>query len=201
MNVRFCDEFEHGFGWIAAEPPWMQRASHAVVVDGRVWVVDPVEGEGVEERVRALGEPAGVVQLLDRHARDSASFAARLGVPFHALPFDGLPGTPFDVIPVVNVPRWRELALWWADAGVLVCADAVGTAPYYLAPGERLAVSPLLRLTPPRALRGLAPRHLLVGHGDGIHGEEATAALATALGKARGRFPGWLVRRLRRGAG
>ena len=73
MDVRFCDEQEWGIGWIAAEPVFMQRCSHALVVDGKVWLIDAVAGDGVEERVRALGEPAGVVQLLDRHRRDCAA--------------------------------------------------------------------------------------------------------------------------------
>ena len=33
----------------------------------------------MDGRIRALGEPAGVIQLLDRHTRDSAAFAARFG--------------------------------------------------------------------------------------------------------------------------
>ena len=30
-----------------------------------MWAIDPPDGDGVEERIRAPGEPAGVVQLLD----------------------------------------------------------------------------------------------------------------------------------------
>ena len=91
MSLRFVDEFEHGFGWVPAGET-LTRTSHAVAVDGRVWVTDPVDGEGIDERIRALGEPAGVVQLLDRHARDSAAVAERLGVPLHVVPFDGVRG-------------------------------------------------------------------------------------------------------------
>lgn len=207
MKVCFCDEFEGGLGWIAAEPAFLERCSHALVADGRVWLVDPVDGEGVEERVRVLGEPAGIVQTLDRHARDSAALAERLGIPRHAVPFDGIPGSPFEVVPIARSRVWSEVALWWPERRVLVCGDALGTAFYFRAGEERLAVHPLLRLTPPSALRRLEPEHVLVGHGEGIHGPEAADALREALDTARRRLPrqllssarGW-ARRLRGGS-
>ena len=46
----------------------------------------------------ALGEPAGVVQLLDRHNRDCAAVAAELGVPHLVVP-DAVPDSPFEAIP------------------------------------------------------------------------------------------------------
>ena len=61
---------------------------------------------------------------------------------------------------------------------------------YYRAPGERLGVSPLLRLTPPRRLLAVEPDHVLVGHGEGIH-EDAAAALREAVTLARRRTPSW----------
>ncbi len=39
----FCDESEDGFGWIADEPPWLERTSHAIAAGGGVWLVDPVD--------------------------------------------------------------------------------------------------------------------------------------------------------------
>lgn len=204
MRVRFCDETDFGFGWIAPEPTIMQRASHALRTEGRVWLVDPVDGEQVEEYVRALGEPAGVLQLLDRHERDGPALAGRLGVQLHRLPSEGVPGAPFELLPVVARRRWKELALWWPERRVLVCADALGTAPYFLAPGESLAVHPLLRATPPRHLRdslssrGLTPVHVLCGHGEGIHGDGAALALEEALASARRRIPRYVISQLRR---
>ena len=197
MDVRFCDETAFGFGWIASEPAFLERASHALRADGRVWLVDPVDCEGVEERVRALGEPAGVVQLLDRHERDCASFAERLRVQLHRLPFGGVPGSPFEVLRVIDQRRWREAVLWWPEERVLVSAEALGTARYYLGPGERLAVHPLLRPAPPRSLRdlsrGLTPGHVLCGHGEGIHGDEAALALSEAVSTARRRILRYLT--------
>lgn len=162
--------------------------------DGGVWLVDPIAVPGVEERIRGLGEPRGVVQLLDRHARDAAELAAWLGVPLHEVPFGAVPGSPFEVVPLVRLPVWREVALWWPDRRVLVCADALGTIGYFRAPGEALGVHPILRLTPPRRLASLEPLHLLCGHGEGIHGEEASAAVRRALRRSRRDLPRALLR-------
>jgi hypothetical protein len=35
-SVRFVDEIGFAFGWIAPEPRFMKRASHALAVDGRL---------------------------------------------------------------------------------------------------------------------------------------------------------------------
>jgi hypothetical protein len=152
-----------------------------------VWLVDPAEGEGVEERVRALGEPAGVLQLLDRHNRACAAFARRLGVPLHRVPFEAV--GPFEVVPILRRKRWREVALWWPERRVLVCADALGTVPHYFAlGGEELGVHPLLRLWPPRQLVRLEPEHVLCGHGAGVH-ERSTGKLRDALANSQRRLP------------
>lgn len=194
---RWVDELEGrdgsrwGFGWLSPERPKLRLTSHALLADGGVWVLDPTEGDGVEERVRALGEPAGVVQLLDRHDRACAAFAERLGVPHHRVPFDRV--GPFEAVPVVRRRFWREVALWWPERRVLVCADALGTVPHYFALGdERLGVHPLLRLTPPRQLGRLEPEHVLVGHGEGVH-EHAARAVREALDHSRRRAPRVLV--------
>ncbi len=197
MEVRFCDETEFGFGWVAAEPASMRRTSHALATDDGVWVIDPVDGRGVEERIRALGEPRGVLMLLDRHRRDCGALAERLSVPVHETPFEGVDGAPFTFVAVVRNRLWREVALWWEERRALVCPEAVGTAPIFLAPGERLGVHPALRLFPPRRqLAGYAPEHLLVGHGEGIHGEAAAPALREALARSRRATPGWVGARL-----
>jgi hypothetical protein len=194
MEVRFYDEFEHGFGWTPAEPELEERTSHAVLSGGKVWVTDALDGDGAEERIRALGEPAAVVQLLDRHERDCAAVAGRLGIPLLVTPFDGVPGAPFEVIPVVRRRRWEEIALWFPAERILVVGDALGTADYYRAGDEPIAVHPLLRLKPPRrAFAGLEPLHLLCGHGPSRHGEDVPADVREALATARRRLPqAWL---------
>jgi len=196
VGERFCDETEWGFGWVLDEYLW--RCSHALRAEGRVWVFDPVDAPGVEERIRELGEPAGVIQLLDRHRRDSAALAARLGVPHYETPFQGVPGAPFDPVPIARHRVWREVALWWQEERVLLCGDALGTVGYFCSSGEMLGVHPLLRLVPPRALARFAPQHVLCGHGEGVHGDEAATALEEALATARRRLPAVALKLARR---
>ena len=200
MDARFCDEFEHGFGWVVEEH--MQRCSHALAADGGVWLVDPLDWEPAIQRARELGEPRGVIQLLDRHERGSVELARRLGVPHHVVPREPITGAPFEFRVIQDWRRWREVALWWPAESTLVSADALGTAPYYRAGGERLAVHPLLRLTPPRkSLAGVAPARVLCGHGEGVL-DDAPAAFREALDTSRRRMPRALlssVARLRRG--
>jgi hypothetical protein len=193
--VTFVSDLGFALTWIHPEPAFMRRASHALVEDGRVWVVDPADGDGVLERVRALGEPAGVVQLLDRHGRDCRLFADELGVALYRVPFEGIPGSPFELLPVLKLPGWKEVALWWPARQVLAVADAIGSAPYFLAPGERLGASPVLRLTgPPGKLDRLSPRHVLCGHGEPVSEDAATALRAAVTGSRRS-LPRWLLQR------
>ena len=190
--TRFCDETDWGFGWIDADR--MQRTSHALLVAGRVWIVDPVEADGVDDRIRALGEPGGVIQLLDRHSRACAAFASRLGVPHHVVPLGRLDDVPLEFLLVRKGLWWKETALWWEAERVLCVADALGTIPPFCAPGEVLGVHPLLRLIPPRKrLGGVSPRHFLCGHGEGVHGDQAESAFREALSTARRRIPRLLV--------
>jgi hypothetical protein len=193
--MRFCDELEFGFGWQVDDEP-MQRTSHALLADGGVWLIDPVAWPEAEERALALGQPRGVLQLLDRHNRDCGAVAARFDVPHHVVPTGKIAGAQFEFLPVSRRRIWREVALWWPEHRVLVCADAVGTISYFRAPGERLGVHPLLRLRPPGALRRVYPEHVLTGHGEGVH-EDASAALHQALRTSRRRLPAALGRLLR----
>lgn len=80
MDFRFCDDLgDNGFSWIAKES--MARTSHVLASDERVWLVDPVDWPEAVDRAVTLGRPAGVLQLLDRHKRDGAAIADRLGRP------------------------------------------------------------------------------------------------------------------------
>ena len=173
----------------------MGRTSHAIRSGGRVWLIDVLDGDGLDERIAALGQPAAVLQLLDRHNRDCAAVAERLGVPLHVTPFDPVEGAPFVAFPILRRRFWREVALWFAEGRILVFADALGRLDYFRAPGEPIAVNPALRLFPPRrSLAGLEPEHILFGHGDGFHGPEAAGALRAALATARKRLPrAWLA--------
>jgi hypothetical protein len=183
MDFRYSDVLgAAGFSWIAKER--MTRTSHALASDGRVWLVDPVDWPEAIERARGLGQPAAVLQLLDRHNRDSVAVAEQLGVPHLVVPAT-LPGTPFEVVEVKRSRRWQEVALWWAERRTLVVAEALGTNAFFPVGDDRVGVHGLLKPIPPRFLGRYEPEHLLVGHGDGVHGPEATAAVRQALSRSR----------------
>jgi len=158
----------------------MERASHALVTEAGTWLVDPVDNP----RVRELDNVVGVLQLLDRHNRDCAAIARRLGVRHVVLPQE--PIAPFTFIRISK----HEVALWWDEKGVLACPEALGTARFFRAGDERLAVHPLLRWRPPRL--DVQPVAILCGHGAGIF-DDADAALREALRTARRRIPQQIV--------
>jgi len=184
--VTTFDELPFGFSWHPDE--LLTRTGHALDTGSGVWLIDPVDEPEAIARATALGPAAGVIQLLDRHNRDCAALASRLGVPHLKLP-DVIPGGALGAITVLDVPRWHERALWWPDRRALVVAEAVGTSPLYaLGPGPA-GIHPMLRPFPPGALRHFEPEHLLVGHGRGVHGAAATAALRDAYDRSRRDLP------------
>ena len=181
---------DYGISWI---DPKLMRTSHALATENGVWLIDPVEDAEALERVAALGAPAGVLELLDRHNRDCVAIASRLGVPYLRFP-DDAPGSPFEVVRLVRRPGWKESALWWPERRVLVVAEALGTTEHFTLGSGPVGVHPLLRLTPPWALREYVPDHLLVGHGNGVHGSHTAAAVEHALETARAGAPKAMVR-------
>ena len=193
MAIRVCDDRgERGFSWIVDEP--MTRTSHALVADGRLWLVDPVRDGPALERATGLAAPEAVLQLLDRHNRDCAALAEELGVP-HLVAPEALEGTPFEVVPVRRARRWNEVALWWPAESTLVVAEAIATNRFFTGGRDPAGVHLLMRLSPPReALGRFEPEHLLFGHGEGIHGPEAADALRRALATARTGLPRLLPR-------
>ena len=182
----------HALGLTWIEPGFMARTAHALKSDGRVWLIDPFDDSAALEAAAALGQPAGVLQLLDRHNRDCQPIATRLGVPLMRLP-PSAPDTPFEVVPVLSRWGWKEIALWWAQARALIVAEAVGTSPAF-ALGRRAGVHPMLRLTPPRSqLSGYGPSMLFVSHGPTI-GSDAAGALDEALAHSRSDIPRLLMK-------
>ena len=171
-----------GFSWSPEEA--LTRTAHALDTGDGVWLVDPVDVPEAIERARGLGSLAGVIQLLDRHNRDCAALAAQLGIPHLRLPAT-IPGSPFEVIEVLDVPGWHERALWWPEQRVLVVAEVVGTNGIYRLGRGPAGIHPMLRALPPGALRHYRPEHLLVGHGRGIHGPRAARALEDAYSRSR----------------
>jgi hypothetical protein len=186
------DPEEHPLGitYVVAEP--MERAFHALVDGGKVWLVDPLDVPELGD-VTALGEPAGVLQLLDRHNRDCAATAARLGVPHLQVP-DAVLGSPFEAIAVVRMPGWKETALWWPEREALIVAEALAGNPMHTGGGQLAAIHFLLRAWPPGSLREYRPQHLLLGHGHPLHGPEAAAGVETAFARARRDLPRVLLK-------
>ncbi len=174
-------------GWIAPTPAYMRRASHVLIDrDDVAWIIDPVAGPPLTDAVgdRHVG---GVIQLMDRHNRHCAAVAAHYDVPHLHTPSGG-DGTPFESVPVVTHPRfgWLEVALWWPERATLVVADALGTSDYHRAPGESVGVPPLLRaVAPPRMLTRYPARHVLFGHGEGLHAPDAAEQVTRAVDEAR----------------
>jgi hypothetical protein len=162
----------------------MRRASTAIRLDEGWLLADPLDAPELDDAL--AGAPiAGITLLMGRHRRDADAIAARhrvaVGVP---------PAPQIDKRRVVRFPGWHEVALWLPDRRLLVAADVLGTAPYFVASEtERLAVHPLIRPFPPRrALAGLAPAAISVGHGAPVT-DDATRALEQALHTARRRLP------------
>jgi hypothetical protein len=188
VEIRALSEFTLGVTWEIAEAA--RRTSHAIRGDdGRVWLIDPVDHPDAMARVAALGEPAAVLQLIDRHNRDCSAIAARLGVPHLETPA-AVPDSPFRFVAVLEMKRWREVALWWAERELLVVAEAIGTAEIFTAGGHgAVGMHPILRPRPPQALRGYRPEHLLVGHGPPVHGAAARDGIDWAYAYARRDIP------------
>jgi hypothetical protein len=186
------EEHEVGSSWSQRES--MLRGSHALVSEGRVWLVDPVDSGDDVDRAIAGNEPVGVIQLLDRHNRDCAAVAERLGVPHLRLP-GTLPGSPFTPFSVIDRPKWREVGLWWPEQNALVVSEAIGTVKALAVADTGISVHPFLRLTPPGALREYTDvRHLLPGHGEPLHGSDTGKKIQSALDRSRTDLPRTLTR-------
>jgi hypothetical protein len=198
-DLTVIDRYDDGVGWLAYPEETMQRASHAVASGDGVWVVDPVDAAGLDDLLAEFGAVEGVVVLLDRHERDSATVATRHDVPVYVPAWmSGVAETldapvervgdgvgEFALERVVDNPLWQEASLF--DGETLVVPEAVGTVSYFRAPGEELGVHPMLRALPPGSLSEYDPDRLLVGHGEGVF-ENVRPAIRDAVGGARRRM-------------
>ncbi|QPV63098.1 hypothetical protein I7X12_00245 [Halosimplex litoreum] len=201
---REINRWDGGTSWLAYPDEEMERASHALVSDGDVWLVDPVDVEGLDETLAEHGTVRGVVLLLDRHKRDAETLARRHEVPVYvpewmddvrsdlSAPVEpirrSLGDSGYDLHKLIDNPVWKEGFLYDEDSKTLVVAEAVGTSSYMRTSDERLGVHPALRLKPPKALGRYSPERILVGHGEGVM-TGAADALADALAGSRKRTP------------
>lgn len=211
-EARFVGEWEDAFSWIAHPDEEAARTSHAIATAAGVWLLDPLDYPGLDDRLDQLGGVTGVAVLSSYHARDAGVIARRHGVAVHVpawmnriedlvdapiARYTVAPGGPemesgFHAIHCRPFPAWQEAFLYHEPSATLVVADSLGTCGVHCIEGERLGLSVLRRLQPPAQLRGLEPDRILVGHGGPVS-EDATAALQDALYAARWTFPDALV--------
>ena len=203
-------EWDGGFSWVSHPEEKIARASHALRDGTDVWVVDPLDFMGLDDRLAEAGDVAGTVVLFNQHTREAGTIASRHGVSVHVPAWmegvddridapierfdDHLGGTDYRTIPLSRSRLWGECALF--DGETLVVPEAVGTATHFRGGDERLGIHPFRRVVPPRRqLRGLDPERVLTGHGTGVF-EGGSEALADALAGARRRAPAAYLRSL-----
>lgn len=190
--------------WIAHPDEGGQRASHAIATESGVWIIDPIDGPGVDEWIEELGDVEGVAVLTCWHARDADTFANRYNVPVHIPTGMGRIADMVDA-PIERYesedgfddfethwcnpfPRWEEIFLYHDASGTLIAPDSLGTSGAHKTGDERIGLELFRRLQPPTAVAHFEPDRILVGHGQPIT-EDASAALTDALEQSRRTFP------------
>jgi hypothetical protein len=203
----------------------MERSSTALAHEGHVWLIDPLRADGIDAEINALGKVVAILMTLGWHERDVDWFAALYGVPVYAHPrlrlidvrtaverVEGqVPDSPLQIVTCGGrglLRWWPETAIWWPEMRALATGDALGTAAYFVLPGQSLGVHPVRRLSPPVELRDLPAERLHPGHGHSITSgaaqpvREAVDQAHKRMAAAWWRSVGVAVRRLtrRRGA-
>ncbi|MFD1515543.1 hypothetical protein [Halomarina rubra] len=211
-SLAEIDRHDGGVGWLAHPDEEMQRASHALATDEGVYLVDPVDADGLDDLLAELGEVAGCLVLLDRHNRDADAIARRHDATVYRPAWmDGIDSnylapvedlgtrlgdTGYEVYQLYDTPVWREAYLYHPEDRTLVVSEALGTAAYFRAGDERVGVHPMLRMTPPRELADYDAERLLVGHGRGVT-TDAGSAVRDAIDGSRRRAPTAYLQALR----
>lgn len=195
-SAEFVDDWENGFGWIARPDERMLRTSHAFVDEG-VYLVDPLDAENLDQKIREYGEVKGIVILFSRHVRDSEKLAEKYDCPVYvpkwferSLDTDvkkisgKIPGTGWQIHNVIDSRISKEAALYHEETETLIVADSLGTAKHQRGSGEKLGMSPLYRLNPPKKLLEFEPERVFCGHGEGID-EDASKEIEKTIRKGR----------------
>jgi len=179
-------EWDGGQSWISYPAERGQRASHALETDAGVWVVDPVDADGLDDVLATSGEVTGVLVLHDRHTRDAEAVARRHNVAVHVPAWmeltrtkheeepeaidDTVPGTNYTVEKLVDTDEWEEAFLVDRSSSTMLVSEAVGTLPSFGRDDDTLGVHPSLE-EPPRKLTNWRPERLLVGHGASVYAD------------------------------
>ena len=198
---KFLDEWKHGFGWIAKPEEKMQRTSHALVENGDVYLVDPLDAENLDQKIDEYGDVEGIILLFDRHERDSVNLAEKYGCPIFVSECfersldaevkeisDNVPGTDWEIHQVIDSMTGKEAALYNTENKTLIVADALGTTNHMRGRGEKLGMNPLYRLRPPVKLLEFEPERIFCGHGEGIQ-ENASEMMKETLENGRLKAP------------
>lgn len=203
VNSPDVTRWQGGYSWVAYPDEGLQRASHALSGEDGSWLIEPIDFDGLEDRLPGVGGVYGVCLLSARHRRDAETIARRHDLPVHipkwmtgvaeslAVPVtrfgDTLPNTEFRSVKLFDRRFWQECALF--DGETLIVPEALGTAFHYRLPQDQLGVHPFLRPVPPRRTLGsMEPQRVLTGHGVGTF-LNGTAGLRRALTTARTRAP------------
>lgn len=182
-EITIIERWDHGITWMAHPEAQMQRASHALVVNDDVWLIDPLDAGDLDDELAALGTVAGVVVLGSEHHRHADRLAARHDVSIHlpawfeeeAKDFDApvveftdeLADTGFEVLNLKD-GFWQEAGLYHPERRTLAVSETFMTALFTGVEG-RVELFPPARLAPPHeALDGLDIDRLLVGHGEPV---------------------------------
>jgi hypothetical protein len=199
--LETVDDDGPAFGWQAHPDEDGRRTSHAVVADGEVWLLDPLDAPGLDERLAESGPVAGVVVCSNWHARDAGRLAERHGVAVHAPRWlsrvEELVDAPirrfddriagFEVLRVDPLPGWQEAQLYRPRDGTLYSPDVLSRL--HATAGERIGLVLPCRANPPRErLGGREVERIRCGHGRGVDCD-AGMALRTALDGAQVRLP------------
>lgn len=177
-------EWDGGWSWISYPTERGRRASHALEAAGGVWLVDPVDHDGLDDVLPTSGEVTGVLVLHDRHTRDAETVARRHNVAVHVPAWmelvrtkldeepkvvdETIPGTNYAVEELVDTDEWEEAFLVDQSSRTMLVPEAVGTLPSFGSDDDTLGVHPSLE-EPPRKLTNWRPDRLLVGHGESIY--------------------------------
>jgi hypothetical protein len=203
-NPELLLQRSDAINWIAHPDEGGKRASHAIASESGVWIIDPIDGPGVDEWIEELGEVVGVTVLTCWHARDAEIFADRYDISVH-IP-QGM-GRIADIVdaPIERYdsdqgfddfethwcnpfPMWEEIFLYHEGSGTLIAPDSLGTSGAHITGDERIGLELFRRLQPPTAVADFEPDRILVGHGEPIT-EDASEALREALDGSRRTFP------------
>ena len=212
-GFKEIDRWSGGVGWIAYPEEEGKRASHTIVGEDGVWIIDPLDAPGIDELIAEYGDVKGVAVLSSYHSRDADQIANRHEVSVHIPQWmnrvpervdapikretEVLGGAGFETFHVEPLSMYQGAIAYREEDGTLIVPDLLSSGSSYPVGDERIGLMLGVRPFPPRDLfEGIEPERILFGHGEGVF-QDAGEALDAALTGARKRFPRALAENLR----